>query len=343
MKVFWLIFTAFILLFCFEETKGQTYKTDTVYFQSGDKVTGEMLSLDKGILKLKTDDAGTLSIKWINIDSLCVLNPLRILKHNGGVMYGQLYPSGKRQVCILLDENNNTNEIELQSIVELMQLRKRIVDRLTGTLSAGYGYIKATNVTQLDFNGNVDYKGEKSIISANYNIVLTDDKLQLTQRQTGGASYNRVLPKNWSVQGRLLAESNSEFKLDLRTSVISGVNYSFIRSNRQILQSGGGFSFNREFSDTLAQNNFEGIIGIKYSLFILNSPKVSFNFDGYVIPGINRFGRVRSSVNGDLNWELFNDFYLKWTLFYSSDNEPLSGADVKNDWGTSLGIEFKFQ
>ena len=70
---------------------------------------------------------------------------------------------------------------------------------------------------------------------------------------------------------------------------------------------------------------------------------MSVNFDGYLIPGINRIGRIRSNINTNLDWELFNDFYLKWSLFYSSDNQPLSGVDVRNDWGTSFGIEFKFQ
>lgn len=342
MKGFWIIITPVILLFCFNGARAASSKIDTVYFQHGDKITGEMISFNKGIIKLKTSDAGTLSIKWINIDSLCILNPLRILKHNGGILYGQLYPSGKRQVCILLDQNNNTSEIELQSIVELVQLRKRVWDRLKGTLSAGFSYIKATKISQLDLKGNIEYKGEKSIVSTNYNIVLTDDGSQTTQRQTGGASYDRVLPDNWSVRGKVLAESNSEFRLDLRTSIISGVSYNLINSNRQILQAGGGLNYNREFSGILAQNNIEGIIGLKYSLFILNSPKVSFNFDGFLIPSFNYKGRLRSSINSDLNWELFNDFYLKWSLFFSSDNKPLSGVDVRNDWGTSLGIEFTF-
>lgn len=342
MRVSWLIFTSFILFFCFEGTKAASSKIDTVYFQHGDRITGEMVSLNKGILKLKTDDGGTINIEWKKIDSLCILNPLRILKHNGGILFGQLYPSGKRQVCILVDENNQTSEIELQSIVELIQLEKRILDRLSGTLSAGYSYIRATKVTQLDFAGNVEYKGEKDIVSANYNVVLTDDGSETTQRQSGGASYYRVLPKNWSVQGKVLGESNSEFVLDLRTSVITGLSYSLIRSNTQILQSGAGISVNREFSGDLAQNNLEGLVGLKYYLFILESPEVSFNFEGYLIPGLNHFGRIRSSINSDLKWEMFKDFYLKGSLFFSSDNKPLSGVDVKSDWGTSLGLEFKF-
>ena len=342
MKRFLFIILVLLLYIFAGSAKAASSKIDTVYFQHGDRLTGEMLSLDKGILKLKTDDGGTVSIEWKNIDSLCVLNPLRILKHNGGILYGQLFPSGKRQVCILLDENGQTSTIELQSIVELIQLEKRILDRLSGTLSAGFSFIKATKVSQLDFSGNVTYKGEKTIFSTNYSIVLTDDGESTTQRQTGGASFDRILPKNWSALGKLLGESNSEFQLDLRTSINTGISYNFIRSNSQTLQSGGGLSFNREFSGDLAQNNVEGIIGLKYSLFILESPKVTYNFDGYFLPGLNRFGRLRSEINTDLNWELFKDFYLKGSLFLSYDNKPLSGVDLHTDWGTSLGFEFKF-
>ena len=342
MKGFRIIIATLFLMVCFEETKAASSKIDTVYFQHGDRLTGELVSLNKGILKLKTSDVGTVSIEWQNVDSLCILNPLRILKHNGGVLYGRLYPSGKDKVSVLLDEDGRKSEIELVAIVELIQLKEKIISRLSGTLSAGFNYTKATAVSQLDFSGNVDYKGEKTIFSANYSIVLTDDKSETTQRQTGGASFDRLLPNNWSTQGRLLAETNSEFQLDLRTSLNSSVSYNFIRSNNQFLQAGGGFSLNREFSGDLAQNNIEGLVGMSYSLFILDSPQVTFNFDGYLFPGLNRFGRIRSEINTDLKWEMFKDFFLKGSLFYSFDNEPLSGVDVRTDWGTSLGLEFKF-
>lgn len=342
MKGFRIIIVTLFLMACFEKTMAASSKIDTVYFQHGDRLTGELISLNKGILKLKTSDVGTVSIEWQNVDSLCILNPLRILKHNGGVLYGRLYPSGKNKVSVLLDENGDTSEIELVAIVELIQLKEKILSRLSGTLSAGFNFTKATEVSQLDFSGNVDYKGEKTIFSANYSIVLTDDGSEITQRQTGGASFDRLLPNNWSAQGKLLAETNSEFQLDLRTSLISSVSYNFIRSNSQLLQVGGGFSLNREFSGYMAQNNIEGLIGLRYSLFIIESPKVTYNFEGYLLPGLNRFGRIRSEINTDLNWEMFKDFYLKGSLFFSSDNEPLSGVDVRTDWGTSLGLEFKF-
>jgi hypothetical protein len=342
MKGFLIIVTTLFLIACFEETKAASSKIDTVYFQHGDRLTGELVSLNKGILKLKTNDVGTVSIEWQNVDSLCILNPLRILKHNGGILFGRLYPSGRDKVAIVYHADGKTSEIELVAIVELIQLKEKLISRLSGTLSAGFNYTKATEVSQLDFSGNVDYKGEKTIFSANYDIVLTDDGSKTTQRQSGGASSDRLLPNNWSAQGKLLAETNSEFQLDLRTSLNSSVSYNFIRSNSQLLQAGGGFSLNREFSVDLAQNNIEGLVGLKYSLFILDSPQVSFDFEGFLFPGLNRFGRVRSEINTDFKWEMFKDFFLKGSLFFSSDNEPLSGVDVRTDWGTSIGLEFKF-
>jgi hypothetical protein len=90
-----------------------------------------------------------------------VSNPLRILKHNGGILYGRLYPSGKDKVRIVIDVEGRKSEIELVSIVELIQLKEKLLSRLSGTLSAGFNYSKATEVSQLDFSGNIDYKGEK--------------------------------------------------------------------------------------------------------------------------------------------------------------------------------------
>jgi hypothetical protein len=342
MKGFLIIIATLFLMACFAETKAASSKIDTVYFNHGDRLTGELVSLNKGILKLKTNDVGTVSIEWQNIDSLCIMNPLRILKHNGGVLYGRLYPSGKNKVGVVIDDKGKKSEIELVAIVELIQLKEKLISRLSGTLSAGFNYTKATEVSQLDFSGNIDYKGEKTVFSGNYSIVLTDDGSKKTQRQSGGASSDRLLPNNWSAQGKLLAETNSEFQLDIRTSLISSVSYNFIRSNSQLLQTGGGFSLNREFSGDLAQNNIEGLIGLIYSLFIIDSPQVSFDFEGFLLPGLNRFGRVRSEINSDFKWEIFKDFFLKGSLFFSSDNQPLSGVDVRTDWGTSLGFEFKF-
>jgi hypothetical protein len=51
---------------------------------------------------------------------------------------------------------------------------------------------------------------------------------------------------------------------------------------------------------------------------------------------------VRSRIDSNLKWEVFKDFYLKWTFFYSHVSKPLSTDAEKNDWAVSLlGLEYK--
>ena len=316
-------------------------KVDTVYFQNGDRITGEVKLLSNNLLKLSTDDGGTIDIEWNKIDSIFVLNSLRIDMSDGSILYGKISPSGKVGECILREESGKTNEVKLWNIVELMPLKKKIFDRLSGTISSGLSYIKASDVTQLDFDGNVEYKGEKVILQMNYNVILTRESSGTTQRQNGGASLYRVLPKNWSILGKVLAESNSYFELDLRTTFGLGGNYFLIRNNKQRLSSGSGLLLNKEFSAELTQDNVEGIIYMNYLLYLYDYPKISLNIYCDFIPGLNHFGRIRSEINSSINWEIFKDLYLKYSFYNSFDNQPLSGVDVHGDWGITLGLEYK--
>ena len=42
-------------------------RTDVVTLLNGDRITGEIVELNRGRLELKTDDAGTIEIEWDNI------------------------------------------------------------------------------------------------------------------------------------------------------------------------------------------------------------------------------------------------------------------------------------
>lgn len=316
-------------------------KVDTIYFQKGDRITCEVKLLANNLLKLSTDDGGNIDVEWNKIDSIFVQNTLRIGMSDGRILYGRISPSGKVGECILREEGGTASIVQLWNIVELLPLKKKIFDRLSGSLSSGFSFVKASDVTQLDFDGNIEYKGEKIILNMNYNVILTRESSGTTQRQNGGASLYRVLPKNWSIVGKVLAESNSYFELDLRSTFGLSGNYFLIRNNKQRLSSGSGLLLNKEFSAELTQNNLEGIIYANYMLYLYDYPKISLNIYGDFIPSFNHFGRIRSEISSSINWEIFKDLYVKYSFYNSFDNEPLSGVDVHGDWGITLGLEYK--
>ncbi|MFO7668746.1 MAG: DUF481 domain-containing protein [Bacteroidales bacterium] len=318
-------------------------KIDTIYFQKGDRVTGEVKSLESNHLRLSTNDVSTITIEWNKIDSVKILNNMRIVLENGEIFYGKLMPSGEPGSCYIWGNIGDPLLTPLPDIVLLSPLEEKFIDRLSGTLSSGFSYTKASDIMQVNLNGTVTYLAQKNQVELSYDGILTlQDTLEATQRQSGGVVFRRILPRNWFLASELNGESNSEQNLDLRTTFSFGGGNSVVNTNRTSLRVGVGLQATRELSGGDRQNSLEGLLGGSYSMFIYDSPEVTINISGKLSPSLSDLGRVRADTDSNIKWEVFHDFFLKWTFYYSFDSRPLSTTAEKNDWAVSLlGIEYK--
>jgi hypothetical protein len=317
-------------------------KIDTIYFQNGDRITAEVKELENNQLKLSTTDAGTVYVEWSNIDSVKILNNMRIVLDDGKIMYGKLLTAGEAGKCYIWSSVDEPALMELVHIVSLAPLEDKFLNRLSGTFSSGFSYIKASKVMQMNLDGSLKYQAQRNQIELSYSGLFSLDSIaSYTQNQNGGATFMRMLPKNWFLISMLNLESNSEQDLDLRTSLTLGGGNAFIRNNTSILYAALGLMGNREISLGDAQFNLEGVLTIQYTVFIYEDPEISFNFTGELIPSLTTLGRVRTKIDSNLKWEIFNDFKLKWTFFYNFDSQPLSTTAERGDWAVTLiGIEY---
>ena len=195
---------------------------------------------------------------------------------------------------------------------------------------------------QMNLNGSVQYTAEKNYFELFYDGIFTRElESDNSQRQNGGVTFLRILPRKWFLLSQLSAENSSEQQLDLRTNFGVGGGNSLIRTNSTYFYIAGGIQANRELSMGTSQYNLEGMITSNYSVFIFDSPEVSFNLNAKLMPSLNDLGRIRTQFDSNLKWEMFSDFYLKWTFFYSFDSRPLSETAEKSDWAiTLLGLEY---
>ena len=343
MKLFKHSLTIIFFLMILPGRLAASEKTDTIYFQNGNQNTGEVKSLLNDMLNLSTDHAGTMKIQWTKVDSVSILSKMRIVLTDGEILYGVLLPSGVVKSCIIWGSEGEPVQLTLSSIVELSPIEEKFVERLSGTVSSGFSYTKASEVMQLSLHGNLKYMAKKNLIETSYGGIVTREPIEgNTQRQRGGISLLRLMPKKWFLVTQLMAESNSELQLDLRTTMGVGIGNSIIRTQRTHLYIAGGITGNRELSQENKQNNIEGLLGIDYSIFIYENPDVSFHVSSNIIPSLSDLGRIRSNTESNLKWEIFNDFYLKWSFYYSYDSNPLSTEAEKSDWAISmLGLEYK--
>ncbi|TFH22048.1 MAG: DUF481 domain-containing protein, partial [Bacteroidia bacterium] len=224
-------------------------KIDTIYFQSGDRVTGEVKSLNNNQLRLSTDDAGTIQVEWNKIDSVKILNSMRIVLQSGDVFYGKLLPSGKVKSCYIWSTIGVPRLTTLPDIVVLSALEEKFVDRLKGTISSGFSYTKATDITTLNLNGSINYVANKNQLGLSYDgNVTAQDTLESKQRQNGEISILRILSRKWFYMSKLTFVSNSEHQLDLRTSFAAGGGKSLIYTNRSQLHISSALQGNKENS-----------------------------------------------------------------------------------------------
>ena len=317
-------------------------KIDTVFLQQGDRITGEVKSMENNYLRLSTHDVGTVKVEWNKIDSVKILNSMRVELVDGRIMYGKLLTAGIVGSCYIWRREGDPVLIKLIRIVLLSPISEKFVDRLNGTLSTGFSYVKASDIAQLNFSGSVEYLARKNHGELFYDGIITQDSAKTTQRHHGGATFIRILPKKWFLITTVSLESNSELELDLRSNWGVGGGKSLIRTNFTVFYLAGGAQLNRETSKGVEQFNLESVVEANYSVFIYDDPEVSFDIKVDLIPSLTDIGRVRSNITSNLKWEVFNDFYLKWSFYYTHDNKPLSETAAKSDWAvTLLGLEYK--
>ena len=337
------LFLSFTLVAIFISCNIHAQKIDTIYFQNGDRVTAELKSLANNQLKLSTDDAGTVNLEWNKIDSLKILNNMRIVLDDGKIMYGKILTAGEAGKCYILTSVDEPVLVELIHIVLLSPMEDKFLNRLSGTLSSGFSYVKSTQIMNMNFDGSVKYQAEKNQLELSYSGLFSKDSTSdYSQNQNGAATFIRILPKNWFLLSTLNLESNSEQDLDIRTSITLGGGNAFIRTNTSVLYTALGLQGNREVSLGDAQFNLEGVLTTQYTVFIYDNPEVSFTFTGDLIPSLTTLGRIRTKIDSNLKWEVFNDFFLKCTFYYNFDSQPLSETAERNDWAVTLiGLEYK--
>lgn len=317
-------------------------KIDTIYFQHGDRITAEVKSLENNQLKLSTDDGGTINVEWNKVDSVKIINNMRIVLEEGRILYGKILPGEERGQCYIWSSTGDPLLLDMVQIVSLSPLKDKFVNRLDGSLSTGFSYTKASSLMQMNFDASIEYQAEKNSVELFYHGIFTRDSIGASQNQSGGTSLYRLLPKNWFLVSQVLLESNSELELDLRTTLALGGGNRLINTNFTLLNTAAGLQATREKSSEDDQNNLEAFAAARYKVFIYDDPEVSVDISAQVIPSLSTLGRVRTNINSSLNWEIFNDFYLKWSFYFNSDSQPLSETAEKYDWAvTLLGLEYK--
>jgi hypothetical protein len=319
-------------------------KTDTIFLDNGDRIIGEVKSLEYGLLTHKTNSAGTLQVEWEDITFVLSNKTFEVEMKDGTTYYGQLVEPDEAKRLLIQSENFSFS-VDMIEVVKLHQIKNRFWARIDGSVSLGINYTKSSTLGQLDFSSNITYRYKKNYTMFSYDGTFTNQENPntKTRRQDLSITPYWLLQKRWFAGVHTGLQQNSELGLDMRIMLGGGIGESIIQTNRNNMNLLGGLVANREFNKNQegGTNNLEAYVNFYYTLFKYNTPKTNLTIQITVYPGLTDWGRVRADFNVNATQEIITDFTIGLSFYDNFDNRPAEGSS-KNDWGITTSVGYTF-
>ncbi len=319
-------------------------KTDLIIFHNGDRLTGEMKSLQRGRLSLNTDATGTIAIEWDKIARVISKQNVQVETSSGARYFGHLIQTEETGRVVVQTEDG-IQILDSASVIVMTPIETEGLSALDIDVTIGYNFAKAGGVTQGTIGFDVAYRTVKRIFSvAASTVTNSSDTQTASERKNFAVTYKRLRRDRWYVDGSLNMDQNDELDLNLRTSIGGGGGRVFIQSNTMLLDLGAGLQFTREDLDTELEDtdSIEAKFTADWDWFLFDDPELDWSTQLAIFPNLSDRGRVRTDFDTSLRWEMIND--LKWgiSVYATYDNQGQSDGTATSDYGVNTTLTYEF-
>jgi len=318
-------------------------KVDVIVLQNGTRVVGEVRSMTRGRLEVKTDDMGTLQIEWGNVVQVTAPEMFEVEDMRGRLRFGSLRPSadGSRLEVANIEGGQ---PLPLAEVSRIQLVKAQFWDRISGSLDVGASYTSASELLQFDLDAEMRFRRPKFETSAKADGVFTrQPEVEDTQRGSLMITYRRLFSSGQRVFAQGALEKNRELGYDVRSSVAGGWARYLARNARNELVGGGGLALNREVPvDGESTTNVEAVLGFSYANFAYDFPNTDIQVGANAYLGLSQWGRYRLEASAKISREVLKDFYIGAKGYESYDSEPATQGAQRNDWGLTLTLGLRF-
>lgn len=317
-------------------------KTDVVTLSNGDRITGEIASLSRGRLELKTDDAGTIDIEWDNIARVEATRQFEIGTSDGRRLLGSLGRTSDRVVMVV---GMTEVLLPMTEVTTILPIGATFWSKLEGSIDAGFSYTRSSGIAQVTFNTSTQYRRPSFVVQLTASATVTEqaDGGERDDRAAMNLSYVRYLGQRWFIGGAGRLENNESLGLLLRSEIAGVVGQRLVNTNRAQFEVGAGIVLNDEQGvDTAATQNVEGLIVADVSYYAYDRPRTNFDLRFLYYPSLSNFGRHRVQIDSAVKRELWKDFFFSLSVYYTFDSDPPNPEAARADTGvvTSLGWSY---
>jgi hypothetical protein len=332
-------------LLCLHATAEARDKTDVLIMRNGDRLTGQILDMQYGKLSLKTDYLGTALIEWLDIARAESPQQFVVEDVQGRYFVGTLGSSDVDRRIIVTHDDGERTSLGLEEIQRVSVGESTFLSRLSGSLSVGFDYTKASDISTTSAAFDTTYRAPQFRWNVSADVHSTKDPDQGTvDRLSFSYTYQRLLQKQRFISGLTLLERNEETGIEARAQLGAAFGKYVLQTSRAEVSAMLGAALTQEWATGTEESrqSIEGVLGGNWRIFKFNSPTVTLNTSALLFPSLTDGGRYRTNLNISLRRELVKDFYLDLSLYHSYDSEPPDVNVSNSDYGLTTSIGYSF-
>jgi Protein of unknown function, DUF481 len=318
-------------------------KTDIVTLANGDRITGEVSTLNRGRLEFKTDDEGTIYFEWDKIGTVTAKGQFEVGTSDGRRFVGSLASGANR--TLVVTEATGLASVPMSEVTVITSIGKSFWKKMDGSVDVGFSYTHSSDIAQLNVNANTVYRSPlfEARLTGSGTATKSGDDEGRDDRGAVQASYLRYLGGRWYVGAAGGVETNESLGIELRSQVSGAVGQRLINTNRAQLAVGGGLSFNDEQGvDTESTQNVEAIMTFRTSYYSYDWPRTNLDVAFQYFPSLSDFGRQRMQFDSSIKREVWKDVFLAVNVFDTFDSRPPTIDADRNDVGVVLSFGLSF-
>jgi hypothetical protein len=316
-------------------------QSDTLVFNTGNRIVGEIKSMEKGILEIDAAYGDeNFKIKWLSISEIYTVSKF-VVSIKDKLYRGRLASISDGRIKVF-DKDSIYTTCDLKEVFYINQFKDGFAKRFGAMIEAGFNLTKAQNLRQFSLRSSISYSTDKWTADAAYNMIRSSqDNVETIRRTDALFNYRRIFLKNWYLIGTLAALSNTEQLIDLRANTQLGLGKFILSSNRAYwgVKTGVNNNLERFSNQPTDRNTWEAYLGTELNLYDVGDLDLSFLYMGY--SGLTEKGRYRADANFNAKYDLPLDFFIRLGISLNYDNQPAENAS-ETDYIVTTGIGWEW-
>jgi putative salt-induced outer membrane protein YdiY len=317
---------------------------DQVQMKNGDRITGVIVTVERGTLIINTSYAGKITIKWVEVTQVRTDSPAQVVLKDERTLEGVTQPTADGKLKLEVEETGEAVTFVLTDIEAINPEPPVPTHKVELSVNLGVEVDRGNTVKeQYKLDGKFLIRRDEHRVKLGADIEYEENFGTVTKdKGLSYLEYNYLVTEKKYYFGRSLL-SYDEFKdLRRRNTIDGGLGYQFLETPLTNLFVEAGFSGVKErYTDPGGGQEFPAITwNLDYKRWFFNK-HLQFFHNQRVYAALDTLDNSFFFTRTGIRIPLYK--YIRWTLQFNWDWDnipirPVDNADTK--FITRIGFKF---